>query len=309
MKRPTLRQLDYLVAVAHHGAFGTAAEAVEVSQPALSAQIAELEARLGVVLFERGRAGARLTSDGAAVLAAAHDVHAAVRRLLEVADQRSDDLVGALRVGVIPTMAPYLLPTFVRELRRRYPDAEPMLAEVRTPELVDRLESGDLDVGLLAVPAPELGPRLAIAELARDPFVLALPDGHPYAGRSRLPHGALASLPMMLLEEGHCLRAQAEEACSAVGASPLGSVQATSLPAACQMVSAGMGATLLPASAIEVEARAGSGLTVRRLRRPEPFRTVALAWRAGAGWTTAFEQFAEALREPVAAACSLDDRS
>jgi LysR family hydrogen peroxide-inducible transcriptional activator len=307
MERPTLRQLEYMAAVAQHRTFGAAAEAVHVSQPAMSAQIAELEQRLGVLLFERDRHGARLTPEGAAVLVAARTVLDDVDRLIDVATTRAGDLVGPLYIGIIPTMAPYLLPTVVRETTRRYPDAEVHLVEARTSDLVASLEAGELDIGVLATPVPEIGPALVVAELAKDPFVLALPDGHPYAGRTRLPQRALASLPMLLLEEGHCLRSHAQAACSIIGASPLGSTQATSLPAACQMVAAGIGGTLLPASAIEVEARPGSGLTTRRLRRPEPYRQVSLAWRARAGRSEQYERLADALRAPIGEACSLPD--
>ena len=307
MERPTLRQLEYMAAVAQHGTFGGAADAVHVSQPAMSAQIAELEQRLGVALFERDRHGARLTAEGEAVLIAARQVLDDVDRLLEVAAERSDDLIGPLRIGVIPTMAPYLLPTVVRETTRRYPQAELHLAERRTSDLVAAIEAGDLDVGLLATPVPEIGPSLAVTELARDRFVLALPEGHPYAGRSRLPQSALGSLPMLLLEEGHCLRSHAQAACSIIGASPLGSTHATSLPAAVQMVAAGIGGTLLPASAIEVEARPGSGISTRRLRKPEPYRQISLVWRRRAGRSEQYDRLADALREPITAACDLPD--
>ena len=307
MERPTLRQLEYMAAVAHHGTFGAAADAVHVSQPAMSAQIAELEQRLGVTLFERDRHGARLTTDGEAVLIAARTVLDDVDRLVDVAAVRSDDLIGPLHIGIIPTMAPYLLPTVVRETTRRYPSAELHLVESRTADLVASVESGDLDVGVLATPVPEVGPSLSVADLARDRFVLALPEGHPYAGRSRLPQRALGSLPMLLLEEGHCLRSHAQAACSIIGASPLGSTQATSLPAAVQMVAAGIGGTLLPASAIEVEARPGSGISTRRLRKPEPYRQISLVWRRRAGRSEQYERLADGLREPIAATCSLPE--
>ena len=307
MERPTLRQLEYMVAVARHGTFGAAADAVHVSQPAMSAQIAELEQRLGVVLFERDRHGARCTPEGEAIITAARRVLDDVDLLMDTAALRVDDLVGPLYIGVIPTMAPYLLPTVVRETTRRYPQAQLQLVESRTSDLVAALEAGELDVGVLATPVPEIGPGLEVVELARDPFVLALPEGHPYAGRSRLPQSALASLPMLLLEEGHCLRSHAQEACAIIGASTLGTTQATSLPAACQMVAAGIGGTLLPASAIEVEARPGSGITTRRLRKPEPYRTVSLTWRRRAGRGSQYERLAEALRAPIATACALPD--
>ena len=229
------------------------------------------------------------------------------RFTVDTSDRRLlvDDVVGSLRLGVIPTMAPYLLPTVVREICRRYPLAELTLVESKTADLCDQLATGELDLGLLATPVPEIGPAMTTADLAHAPFVLALPVGHPFAGRSRLPQSALSSLPMLLLEEGHCLRSHAQAACSAIGASTQSTTQATSLPAACQMVAAGMGVTLLPASAIEVEARAGSGITVRRVRRPEPFRTISLVWRSRAGRSERYAQLADALAEPVRSACTL----
>lgn len=306
MDMPTLRQLEYLVAVADHGTFGAAADVVHVSQPAMSSQIAELEQRLGVTLFERDRRGARVTPEGEAIVAAARRVLAEADHLVRLASDRRGDLVGTLSLGVIPTMAPYLLPTVVREIRRRYPSAELVLKELRTAELVEALHQGTLDVGLLAAPVPELDRTVEVAELARDPFVLALPDGHPFAGASRLPQSALVGLPMLLLEDGHCLRAHAQEACTQIGAGTLGSIQATGLPSLSQMVAAGMGATLLPACAVDVEARSGSGISIRRLRSPEPFRTVVLAWRANSPRAEHFRTLAEALADPVRAVCSLD---
>jgi LysR family hydrogen peroxide-inducible transcriptional activator len=305
METPTLRQMEYAVAVADHGSFGAAAEAVHVTQPAMSAQIAELEHRLGVALFERGRSGARLTPEGAPVIEAARRVLFEADLLVELAAERQGDLVGELRIGVIPTMAPYLLPTLVREIRRRYPAAELVLSEERTADLVAAVRAGELDLGLLAAPVVELDGSLFVAELATDPFVLALPDGHPFAGTARLPQSALAGLPMLLLEDGHCMRDHAMSACSTIGAGTLGSIQATGLPSLSQMVAAGMGATLLPASAVPVEARAGSGITTRRLRSPEPFRTVVLAWRPGSPRSEPFGALADALRTPMAAACAL----
>lgn len=305
MDMPTLRQLEYLVAVAEHGTFGSAAEAVHVSQPAMSSQIAELEQRLGVTLFERDRRGARVTPEGEAIVAAARRVLDEAEQLVRLASDRRGDLVGALSLGVIPTMAPYLLPTVVREIRRRYPAAEMILRELRTAELVGELHHGTLDVGLLAAPVPELDRSVEVMELARDPFVLALPDGHPFAGVARLPQASLAGLPMLLLEDGHCLRSHAQQACTHIGAGTLGSIQATGLPSLSQMVAAGMGATLLPACALDVEARPGSGITTRRLRSPEPFRTVVLAWRANSPRAEHFRTLATALAGPVAECCSL----
>lgn len=305
MDHPTLRQLEYLVAVAEHGTFGAAAEALHVSQPALSTQVAEAEQRLGMVVFERGRHGATATPEGEAVITAARRVLDEAKELMRVAQERAGDLSGPLALGVIPTIAPYLLPTVVREVRRRFPDVELQLREERTADLLASLRSGTLDLALLASPVPGDTTGIEVVDLARDPFVLALPEGHPFAGRSRLPQSVLAGLPMLLLEEGHCLREHAAEACSAIGASRLGSIQGTGLPSLSQMVAAGMGATLLPASALAVEARAGSGITTRPLRKPEPYRTIALAWRSRSPRGDRYLALADGLRKPIAAACTV----
>lgn len=303
MNMPTLRQLEYLVAVDDHGTFGAAADALHISQPALSTQVAEAEQRLGLVVFERGRHGARPTPEGVPVLAAARRVLDEARHLVQVARDRAGDLAGPLSIGVIPTIAPYLLPTVVRETMRRYPAVELQLREDRTADLLVLLGAGKIDLALLAAPVPGDVSGLEVVELARDPFVLALPDGHPFAGRGRLPQSALAGLPMMLLEDGHCLREHAASACSMIGASELGSIQATGLPSLSQMVAAGMGATLLPASALSVEARDGSGISVRKLREPEPFRTIALAWRERSPRAEHYRALAAGLRRPVGDAC------
>jgi LysR family hydrogen peroxide-inducible transcriptional activator len=304
MEAPTLRQLEYLVSVDDHRTFGAAAAALDVSQPALSSQVAEAEQRLGLTVFERGRHGATPTPEGEAVLTAARRVLEEARQLMRVAGDRAGDLAGPLALGVIPTIAPYLLPAVVRETKRRYPGVELRLREERTADLLVSLRAGTIDLALLAAPVPGDPVGIEVVELARDPFVLALPDGHPFAGRERLPQSALAGLPMLLLEEGHCLREHAATACSVIGASSLASIQATSLPSLSQMVAAGMGATLLPVSALGVEARTGSGITTRRLRRPEPFRTIALAWRSRSPRSEQYRALADGLRAPLESACS-----
>lgn len=305
MEVPTLRQLEYLVSVDDHRTFGAAAAALHVSQPALSSQVAEAEQRLGLVVFERGRHGATPTPEGEAVLTAARRVLEEAHQLMRVAGDRAGDLAGPLALGVIPTIAPYLLPDVVRETKRRYPGVELRLREERTADLLVSLRAGTIDLALLAAPVPGDAAGIEVVELARDPFVLALPDGHPFAGRERLPQSALAGLPMLLLEEGHCLRDHAATACSVIGASSLASIQATGLPSLSQMVAAGMGATLLPVSALGVEARAGSGITTRRLRRPEPFRTIALAWRSRSPRAEQYRLLADGLRAPIESACSV----
>lgn len=304
MARPTVRQLEYVVAVADLLSFRGAAEACGVSQPALSTQVREVEQRLGLSLFERGRAGVSVPAHARPVIDAARR---AIRAVDDVADAATDlkgELVGSVRVGVIPTMAPYLLPTLVRELRRRHPRAEPLLTEERTDDLVRRIALGELDIGLLASPVP--GEGLEVVEVAVDRFDLAMPADHPLAGEGSLPAGVLAGLPVLLLEDGHCLRDQAIDVCATVGADTGHAIQGTSLTTVCQMVSAGGGVTLLPASAREVEARPGSGLVTRPLRDPRPHRVVVLAWRATSPLAPLYRTFAAAIAPAVQDQCPLD---
>lgn len=303
-QRPTVRQLEYVVAVADQLSFSQAAEVCGVSQPALSTQVREAEQRLGLSLFERGRSGVSVPAHARAVIDAARRAVQAVDDVVDAAVDLRGELVGPVSVGVIPTMAPYLLPTLVRELRRRHPRAEPALTEERTDDLVRRIEHGQLDLGLLASPVP--GDGLEVAEVATDEFHLAMPEDHPFAGEGSLPSGMLAGLPIMLLEDGHCLRDQAIDVCASVGAMTEGTIQGTSLTTLCQMVSAGAGVTLLPSSAREVEARAGSGLVTRPLRDPRPNRTIVLAWRASSPLAPLYRSFAEAIGPAVQEQCPLD---
>jgi LysR family hydrogen peroxide-inducible transcriptional activator len=302
--RPTVRQLEYVVAVADHLSFSNAADACGVSQPALSSQVREAEQRLGLRLFERGRGGVSVPPHARAVIDAARRAIRTVDDVVDAAIDLRGELVGPVRVGVIPTMAPYLLPTVVRELRRRQPRAEAVLTEERTDELVRRIALGELDVGLLASPVP--GEGLEVVEVAVDHFDLAMPQDHPFAGEGSLPSGMLSGLPVMLLEDGHCLRDQAIDVCATVGANPEHAIQGTSLTTLCQMVAAGSGVTLLPASAREVEARAGSGLVTRPLRDPRPNRVVVLAWRASSPLAPLYRTFAEAIAPAVQDQCPLD---
>lgn len=302
--RPTVRQLEYVVAVADQLSFSNAAEACGVSQPALSSQVREVEQRLGLSLFERGRSGVSVPEHARAVIDAARRAIRSVDDVVDAAADLRGELVGPVRLGVIPTMAPYLLPTLVRELRRRQPRAEPVLTEDRTDDLVRRIGLGELDLGLLASPVP--GDGLEVVEVAIDEFHLAMPRDHPFAGEGTLPSGVLAGLPVMLLEDGHCLREQAIDVCATVGANTEHAIQGTSLTTLCQMVSAGGGVTLLPASAREVEARPGSGLVTRPLRDPRPNRVVVLAWRASSPLAALYRSFAEATGPALQEQCPRD---
>ena len=242
MDRPTLRQLSYLVAVDEHRHFGKAAEACFVSQPALSGQIRELERRLGVTLFERGNRKVLPTAVGTAVIERARGVL-----------RDTDELVAAA-----------------------HPLVELHLHELKTAEILRQLRDGGLDLGLLALPVA--GDDLVAVALAEDPFVLALPEGHPLAGAGPVDIDVVAGLPVILLEEGHCLRDQALSVCRLVG-TDAAEMQATGMPTLCQMVATGRGVTLLPASAVALEARPGTGLTTRPFTDPAPTRTVGLVWR------------------------------
>jgi LysR family hydrogen peroxide-inducible transcriptional activator len=290
----SLRQLQYAVAVAETRGFRSAAERCHVSQPALSAQLAQLEAVLGVRLFERDRRRVLVTSAGAELLALARRVLAEADGLLDAAQRAGDPLAGSVRVGVIPTISAYLLPDIVPALRREYPRLVVLWEEEKTSVLLDGLRQGRLEAVLLAlVPGMDDLEREVVAE---DPFVLAGPPGHPLV-RARRP-ARLAELDgerLLLLEDGHCFRDQALAICSAGGAQEAG-FRATSLPTLIQMVAGGAGLTLLPALSVDVESRRGE-LGLRRFEAPQPSRTLVLAWRRQSPRGDALRRLAATARE------------
>lgn len=272
----TLRQLQYAAAVAKFGSFRKAAEACAIAQPSLSAQIAQLESALGVVLFERLPRGVTVTGAGRAVLERAQHTLLAADDLVASAERRRDPEGGTLRVGVIPTVAPYLLPDIMPLLRKRYPRLQFIWVEEKTAPLVARLEAGALDAGILALDE-DLG-ELAHVELGRDPFLLAVPAGHRLArsgAPAQLEH--LDGETVLLLDDGHCFRDQVLSVCQRAGADEA-SVRATSLSTLAQMVAGGAGITLLPRLALATENRAGA-LVTRSFGPRGPSRTLALAWR------------------------------
>lgn len=277
MTWPTFQQLRYLVAVADAGSFGGAADEEFVSQPALSAQVKELERKLGAVLLERTPRGVLLTHEGARVVERARILLREMDDL--VVSVRSDEgaLRGRLELGVIPTVAPYMLPGFVQSVRSAHPDAELHIKELQTDLLLESLRRGATDLALLALPVA--ANEFSTATIRVDEFLLAVPEGHRLArGRGRVSIDVLRDERVILLEEGHCLRDQAAEACRLVLAEP-SEVQATSMSALVQMVAAGMGVTLLPACAERVEAGPGRGIVTRRFSGQVPSRTIGLAWR------------------------------
>ena len=272
----TLRQLQYAVAVAETKSFRRAAECCFVSQPSLSAQIAELERALNVKLFERNRRRVLLTSAGVELVERARRVLIELEDLLEAARHHVDPLAGTLRVGVIPTIGVYLVPEIDPALRKAYPGLTLLWTEEKTEVLVQRIEHGELDAAFLALEA-DLG-DLEQEAIGLDPFVLAVPEAHELArGRRPVHLRELRAERILLLDEGHCFRKQALELCSAAGAEELG-FRATSLATLAQMVAGGSGITLLPKIAVELENRHGL-LAIRQFAKPVPHRTIGLAWR------------------------------
>ena len=290
----TLRQLQYALAVAETLSFRRAAERCRVAQPSLSTQIAQLESALGVRLFERDRRRVLVTAAGEALLARARRVIVEADDLAAAARAAGDPLAGALRVGVIPTVSPYLLPRAAPALRAAYPRLAITWVEDKTEELVRRLDAGALDAALLALEA-ELG-EVEHAEIARDPFVLATPRDHPLGAHSGPASAAeLRGADVLLLDDGHCLRAQALEVCARARAHEL-EFRATSLPTLVQMVAGGAGVTLLPELALAAETRRGD-LRLRPFAAPVPHRTIALAWRRRSPLAPALQRLARTVRE------------
>jgi LysR family hydrogen peroxide-inducible transcriptional activator len=296
LKRPafTLRQLQYFVAVAEAGSFRVAAERCFVAQPSLSAQLAALESAFGTKLFERGARRAKLTRPGQDLLQRARALLLGAEDLREAARAFADPLRGTLRLGVIPTISPYLLPVAAPALRAAFPALALRWDEARTPELVAKLAAGELDGALLAREA-ELG-ELETAPIAEDRFLLAThPDDALGRGRGPLAPSALRGRPLLLLDDGHCLRDQALAFCTRSRAQPMElDYRATSLPTLVQMVAAGAGATLLPELAVATETQHAE-LKLRRFEAPEPKRTLVLAWRRHSPFGPALRAVAEVL--------------
>ena len=294
----SLRQLQYVVAVADLGGFRRAADTCHVSQPSLSAQIAHVEAALGIRLFERNRRQVRVSAAGAPLIAQARAVLVAAGDLHELGRQLADPFNGTLHIGVIPTISPYLLPEIAPALARTYPRLTIVWSEDRTGGLVRQMHEGALDVAILALEA-DLG-TLDTDVLLRDPFLLAAAPEHPLAlTKRRARMDDLDGVGMLLLDDGHCFREQALQLCARVGAREAG-FRATSLATLVQMASAGRGVTLLPSIALPVENRRGQ-LVIRPFAPPGPGRTIALAWRRGSALAPSLGQLAASIRTALSA--------
>lgn len=287
----SIRQLEYVVAVAETLGFHRAAQRCHVSQPTLSAQIQKLEDSLGVRVFERDKRRVLLTTAGAAVVEHARRVLVEMDDLVASATRARDPFAGTLRLGVIPTIAPYLLPYVTPAVAARWPRLRLALVEAKTDELLEKLRTGELDAGLLAlVDGME---DLEHVTVTSDPFVAAVPKDHPLAKKKAIALDELEEEPVLLLDDGHCFRTQALALCRRAGATEA-DLRATSLATLVQMVSAGIGVTLLPSVAVDVENRRGQ-LAIRPLAGSAHARTLCLAWRKAAPLASALRELAKTM--------------
>ncbi len=274
MTHLTLKQLRYFNALARHGHFGRAADACAISQPALSMQIKELEESLGTVLFERSARQVQLTNFGEEFVLRVRDILRAVDELGDLARAAQDSLVGRLRIGVIPTIAPYLLPTIIRNLTQIHTGLDLHVRETLTEKLIRELTEGRLDAAIVALPVSESS--LTEVALFKEDFVLVRSgedEGKPVPDSK-----SLCEMKLLLLEEGHCFRDQALSFCSIQSALPRESLDGSSLSTLVQMVSAGMGVTLIPEMAVAVETRSAP-VSIARFKKPQPSRTIGMIWR------------------------------
>lgn len=272
-----LRDLKYLVALADHKHFGRAAAASFVSQPTLSTQIKKLEDELGVALVERAPRRVMLTPVGREVAERARKVIADVEQMAEIARRSQDPEAGTVRLGLFPTLGPYLLPHVVPRLRQRFPRLELLLIEEKTDQILQRLRDGRLDAGLLALPIHD--DQLHVEVLFDEPFVLAVPHQHSMAEQDSLELHDLDHQHLLLLEEGHCLRDQALDVCHMAGADERDGFRATSLETLRQMVAAGVGITLLPVLAVQPPVPSSPDIHLLRFRGQPPHRQIAMVWR------------------------------
>jgi len=288
-----LRDLQYLVALAETGHFGEAAERCHVSQPTLSAQIKKLEEYLGVALFERQPRKVTPTDIGRRIVERARQVTQQAEDIRELARAARDPLTGKLRVGLIPTIAPYLLPRVAAALRKQLPELQLMLYEYQTGPLLEKLRSGEIDLAILALPADTDG--LETRSLFAEAFLVAMPRNHRLTARKRLKPADLAGETLLLLEDGHCLRDQALDVCGNVPVSEEQDFRATSLETLRQMVAAGLGVTLLPRLAAEGPIAGARGIEFRPFAPPTPSRMVGAAWRRSSTREAAIEAVCDVL--------------
>lgn len=290
-----IRDLRYLVALADHRHFGRAAEACFVSQPTLSTQIKKLEEDLGVVLVERAPRRVMLTPVGRDVTDRARRILSDVEQLREAARRATDPEAGAIRLGLFPTLAPYLLPHVVPLIRRRFPRLELLLVEEKTEVILRMLREGRLDAGVLALPLHD--DQLHLEPLFEEPFMLAVPEQHRLAQRDSLSLSDIAQESLLLLEEGHCLRDQALDVCHLAGAEEKPEFRATSLETLRQMVAADVGITLLPVLAVQPPIPLSPAVRLLPFRGRAPSRRIAMVWRRSSALDGFLGKLAALIRE------------
>ncbi|MCS7101030.1 MAG: hydrogen peroxide-inducible genes activator [Burkholderiaceae bacterium] len=296
-----LRDLQYLVAVADHRHFGRAAEACHVSQPTLSTQLAKLEEYLGVKLFERTNRAVQVTPVGERIAAAARLALENARQVIEIARESRDPLAGTLRLGVLPTLAPFLMPWLLRPVRERFPKLQLSLTEETTDHLVARLQRHEIDAAFLATPVAD-EPGLQAMPLFDEPFWLATPHGHPLARCPEVTRKALSEAELLLLSDEHCLKQQALEVCRHRRKEPAASVpdlRASSLDTLLELVAAGIGCTLIPALATRGPWARSSRMELRPLQIAGAYRRVSLAFRASYPRMPALKALAALVRAEV----------
>lgn len=290
-----LKDLRYLVAVADTRHFGQAAARCFVSQPTLSAQLKKLEEYLGVQLIERHPRRIALTEAGSQVVARARRIIEASDEIVTLAETRRDPLAGRLRMALLPTVGPYLLPLVAQRIRRKLPRLELLLYEYQTGPMLDHLQAGDIDVGVLALPVASDG--LMERQLFDEPFVVAVPEQHELAKRRSVKPGDLNGETLLLLEDGHCLREQALDICSRIDAQEKQDFRATSLETLRQMVASGSGITLLPLLASTGAYGNARGVTTVPFAAPAPARHVGALWRRTSARGPAIEAVCEVIAE------------
>jgi LysR family transcriptional regulator, hydrogen peroxide-inducible genes activator len=292
---PSLQQLRFLCALAEQCHFGRAAESCAVTQSTLSGGIKELEARLGITLFERSHRHVMLTPLGKEIATRAQRLLVDAEELVGLARNAQEPLSGPLRFGVIPTVGPYVLPSLLSHLGTARPKLKLYVREAPTAVLLDRLAGGELDILLVAIPY-DLGDVEAM-EIAEDPIVVAMPRNHPLGQHKVVSRDDLAREQLLLIEDGHCLRSHSLQACRIVDPGRNEVFQATSLRSLVQMVAAELGITLMPRIAVDSELTSSRNVVIRPLSPEEPYRTLVLAWRPTSSRGAEFRMLGNLIRE------------
>lgn len=289
-----IRALQYFVKLAELRHFSNAAEACFVSQPTLSTQIKKLEEELGITLVERAPRKVMLTPAGEDIAHRARHILRDIEHLKDAARRSKDPETGTIKLGIFPTLAPYLLPHIIPVIRQRYPELRLQLAEEKTENILHMLDQGRLDAGLLALPVEEQGMQVEI--LFDEPFVMAMPSSHPLSDKQSIGLQDLQGTELLLLEEGHCLRQHALAVCKLAGAHERVDFHATSMETLRQMVAANAGVTLMPVLSIKPPIASTDNITLRPFNPPAPSRTIALVWRSSSPLGGFLRKLAESLK-------------